>query len=178
MAEPEPRPLRILIVDDAAGALLIVGELTRAGFEPTVSRVETLQSFQEAFARQTWDLIVADYALPSISALGVLDFLGRREIDVPVIVVSARVAEEELVGVMKAGAQDCLLKDNLRRLGPAVVREVREAAVRRAAATPGQRACRRRTVTACSWKRSQPSPSWPGPTTSAASCTSARSSRP
>jgi diguanylate cyclase (GGDEF)-like protein/PAS domain S-box-containing protein len=124
--------VRVLLVDDAEGALLIVDELTRAGFHPSFSRVDTPQSFEEAFARQAWDVVVADYALPSISARAVLDFLGRRQMDVPVIVVSERVAEEELVSVMKAGAQDCLRKGNLGRLGPAVEREVREAAVRRA----------------------------------------------
>ena len=124
--------LRVLIVDDAEGALLIVDELTRAGYAPTSSRADTLQSLEEAFAGQAWDVVVADYALPSISALGVLDFLSRREMDVPVVVVSGRVAEKVLLGAMKAGAQDCLLKGHLGRLGPAVRREVREAAVRRA----------------------------------------------
>jgi diguanylate cyclase (GGDEF)-like protein/PAS domain S-box-containing protein len=127
-----PRPLRVLVVDDAEGALLIVDELTRAGFAPTFSRVDTLQSLEEALARQAWDLVVADYALPSISAHGVLELLGRGGMAVPVIVVSGRVDEAELVGVLGAGAQDCFLKGNLGRLGPAVHRELRQAAVQRA----------------------------------------------
>jgi diguanylate cyclase (GGDEF)-like protein/PAS domain S-box-containing protein len=126
------RPLRVLVVDDPAGTLLIVDELARAGFEPSFSRVDTLPAFEEAFAEETWDLVVADYALPGVDAHGVLRHLGGGETAVPVIVVSGQVEEEKLLDVLGAGAQDCVLKGNLGRLGPAVHRELRQSAVRRA----------------------------------------------
>jgi two-component sensor histidine kinase len=44
--------------------------------------------------------------------------------DIPFIVVSGELGEDLAVAMMKAGAQDYLLKDNLVRLGPAVQREI------------------------------------------------------
>jgi two-component sensor histidine kinase len=51
--------------------------------------------------------------------------------DIPFIVVSGAIGEETAVAMMKAGAHDYLLKENLVRLAPAVKREIREARMRR-----------------------------------------------
>ena len=62
---------------------------------------------------------------------------GRYEIlhetgrDIPFIVASGSIGEELAVTLMKAGAHDYVLKDNLARLAPAVDREIREARTRR-----------------------------------------------
>src|SRR5439155_17407920 len=52
-------------------------------------------------------------------------------LDLPFIVVSGHIADDTAVAAMKAGAHDYVMKDNLARLGPAVQRELREAAGRR-----------------------------------------------
>src|SRR2546427_6371682 len=127
------RPLRVLIVDDRPeDAEHIVTELRRRGFEPTWSRVQTEPELRSALAGETWDVAVTDHTLSALSAVEVLGVLERQRIDLPVIVVSRTVAEEELVAVMRAGAQDCLSKGSLGRLGAAVERELREAGERRA----------------------------------------------
>jgi sigma-B regulation protein RsbU (phosphoserine phosphatase) len=51
--------------------------------------------------------------------------------DVPFIVVSGKIGEDAAVGVLKAGADDYLSKENLSRLCPAIERELGEAEVRR-----------------------------------------------
>ncbi len=127
------RPLRVLIVDDRPeDAEHIVTELRRSGFEPTWSRVETEAELRSALAGETWEVAVTDHTLSALSAFDVLGAVGRHRIDLPVIVVSRTVAEEELVAVMRAGAQDCLSKSSLGRLGAAVERELREAGQRQA----------------------------------------------
>jgi diguanylate cyclase (GGDEF)-like protein/PAS domain S-box-containing protein len=126
-------PLRVLIVDDMEqDALLIVEELRRGGYEPDFARVENPAALLDALGHGAWDIVVTDHSLSSISAHGVLEILRQRRMDVPVIVVSGKVGEDELVALMKAGAQDCLVKGSLGRLGAAVDREMREAAGRRA----------------------------------------------
>ena len=126
-------PLRILIADDhPEDAELIVAELRRCGFEPASSRVETESGLSSALTSDAWDVVVADHTSAQLSALAVLETLAGQKIDLPVIVVSGTVAEEELVAVMRAGAKDCLSKKSLGRLGAAVERELREAAQRRA----------------------------------------------
>src|SRR5687767_5294498 len=64
----------------------------------------------------------------SMEALGILHDQGS---DIPFIIVSGTIGEDSAVDAMRAGAADYVLKQNLRRLGPAVERELREAANRR-----------------------------------------------
>ena len=52
-------------------------------------------------------------------------------LDVPFIIVSAAIGEESAVAAMRAGANDYVMKDNLARLVPALLRELREADLRR-----------------------------------------------
>jgi serine phosphatase RsbU (regulator of sigma subunit) len=57
--------------------------------------------------------------------------LNRKGLDVPFIIVSGTIGEELAVSAMKNGARDYIMKGNLRRLVPAVERELSEAVQRR-----------------------------------------------
>jgi PAS domain S-box-containing protein len=57
--------------------------------------------------------------------------ISKSCIDIPCIVVSGSVGEETAVEVMRAGAQDLILKHNLKRLPVAIAREVEAARTRR-----------------------------------------------
>jgi signal transduction histidine kinase/FixJ family two-component response regulator len=120
-----------MVEDSPVDAKLLAMELERAGFDPEVTRIETRSAFGEAMDDVRWDIVIADYRLPSWSGLGALKLMQEREIDLPFIIVSGTVGEDAAVEAMKAGAHDYVLKDNLVRLGPAVERELREAQVRR-----------------------------------------------
>jgi two-component sensor histidine kinase len=85
---------------------------------------------RQALENCQWDVIVADYSLPQFDAPGALQVLRETGRDIPFIVVSGVVGEEAAVAIMKSGAHDFLLKNNLARLAPAVERELREARVR------------------------------------------------
>ena len=77
-----------------------------------------------------FDLILSDETMPGFSAATALDVLRETGKDIPLIVVSGTIGEEAAVRLMKAGAQDLVLKDHIARLGPAVQRELREAQAR------------------------------------------------
>jgi two-component system sensor histidine kinase UhpB len=125
--------LRVLIVEDSEeDALLMVRELGRAGYEPIMERVETAEAMSDALVDSTWDIVLADYNMPSFNAPAALALLQLRKIDLPFIIVSGAIGEETAVEAMKVGAHDYLMKDNLARLGPAVERELREAKERKA----------------------------------------------
>ncbi len=124
------KPLRILIVEDSEDdAELLVNQLERSGYEPTYQRVDTPDAMISALNSQ-WDIVVADYCLPRFSALGALTLLKEKGLDLPFVIVSGTISDESAVAVMKAGAHDYLMKDNLARLAPAVERELQEAANR------------------------------------------------
>lgn len=125
-------PLRVLVVEDVEDdALLLAREIRRAGFEPAIERVETAEGLAEALDRAAWDVVIADHSLPRFSGMAALRIVRERAPDLPFVLVSGIIDEESAVAAMRAGAHDYVMKDNLRRLGPAVRRELHEAGVRR-----------------------------------------------
>ncbi|HKS37829.1 MAG TPA: SpoIIE family protein phosphatase [Verrucomicrobiae bacterium] len=126
------KPIRILIVEDSEpDALLLLHELRRAAYEPIFERVDNPAAMSEALDRQSWDLVVADFSMPQFNALAALELLKQKQLDLPFIIVSGTIGEELAVAAMKNGAKDYIMKGNLRRLVPAVERELRETVERR-----------------------------------------------
>jgi diguanylate cyclase (GGDEF)-like protein len=78
-----------------------------------------------------WDVIISDHSMPQFSAPAALSLLKSRGLDVPFLVVSGSIDEEQAVVAMRQGARDYLMKDKLARLGAAVERELDEAEARR-----------------------------------------------
>ena len=113
-------PLRVLIVEDnPADAELMLHALVRAGFDPDVNVVETEPEFT-ALLQAGPDVILADFCLPTFSALGVLEIVRDLELDIPCIIVSGSINQEGAVEIMQQGAADYIMKDALGRLGQAV----------------------------------------------------------
>jgi PAS domain S-box-containing protein len=125
-------PLQVLLVEDSENdATLLELELERAGYGPDCSRVQTPEALSAALERKAWDVIIADYVMPQFNGLAALDLVKAKGLDLPFIIVSGHISDATAVAAMKAGAHDYVMKDNLARLGPAVERELREAAIRR-----------------------------------------------
>ena len=126
--------LRVLLVEDSEDdAYLLTRYLERSGYAPFLRRVETAEAMQSEL-RQTdteWDVVLADFNLPTFSAPAALRLLKRMGQDLPFIIMSGAVSEETAVEAMRAGAHDYVSKQNLARLVPAIEREIREAHARR-----------------------------------------------
>jgi PAS domain S-box len=69
--------------------------------------------------------------MPGFDAPAALGIYQECGLDIPFIVVSGTIGEETAVAMMKAGAHDYLLKDNLGRLVAAIERELGQAVTRR-----------------------------------------------
>ena len=125
------KPLRILVVEDSEDdTLLLIRELQRGDFDPAFERVDTPAAMSAALDRQGWDIVVADFSMPQFNALAALELLKHKALDLPFIIVSGTIGEELAVEAMKNGARDYIMKGNLKRLVPAVERELRETAAR------------------------------------------------
>ncbi|MFZ5908279.1 MAG: PAS domain S-box protein [Nitrospirota bacterium] len=123
--------IRVLLVEDSEDdALLILNELKQGGYSPVSERIDSAQAMKELLHHKTWDIILSDFSMPRFSGPDALRLLQETGIDLPFILVTGAISEEEAVKVMKAGAHDCIMKQNLARLGPAVARELREAKIR------------------------------------------------
>jgi two-component system, cell cycle sensor histidine kinase and response regulator CckA len=125
-------PLRLLIVEDSEDdALLIARELRVGGYDVTYSRVDSPSSLNLACDCEDWNLIISDFSMPHFSGTDALRLVRSKNLDTPFIFVSGTMGEEIAVTAMRNGAQDYLMKDNLKRLLPAVRRELQEHAERR-----------------------------------------------
>lgn len=125
-------PLRILIVEDSEDDIfLLLHELRKGGYAPEYVSVCTADSMRAALAERQWDVITADYNMPGFTALAALKLLQESGLDLPFIVVSGKIGEDQAVAAMKAGAHDYVMKQNLSRLVPAIEREIRDADERR-----------------------------------------------
>lgn len=127
--------LRVLCVDDSPDDVeLNLLALQRHGFTVDHSRVDTREDAEAAMTGQSWDLLLCDYSMPKFSAPDMLELLRAFGADIPCLVVSGAIGEEAAVETIRLGAYDYIFKSNLKRLGPAAERALRDAELRRARA--------------------------------------------
>jgi len=123
-AETAGRPLRVLIAEDRpTDAELMLHELRRAGLEVHARVVDRAAAFRSGLEEDPPDVVLSDHAMPDFSAHEVLELVtesGRT--DIPVIVVSGTLGDEDAVAHLRNGAVDFLLKDRLGRLPQAIER--------------------------------------------------------
>jgi len=123
MADTVPDTIRILIIeDDPNDAALEEREVRRADIACTFRRVETRADMVAALTEFAPDVILTDHALPSFQALDALELAQQLSPGTPVIVVTGRLGDESAVRYLQLGAADYIIKDQLHRLGPAVLR--------------------------------------------------------
>ncbi|MBV8968862.1 MAG: response regulator, partial [Verrucomicrobia bacterium] len=121
-------PLRILYLeDDHSDAELVQETLAGEGILSQVTLVETEAEFKGALATQPFDLILADYTLPSFDGLSALKIAQQGRPDIPLIFVSGTMGEEIAIETLKTGATDYVFKTRLSRIVPSVRRALREA---------------------------------------------------
>lgn len=120
--------LRVLVIEDSEDDTeLMLRELRRGNYDLIHTRVETPEAMQNELTTRTWDMVISDFSMPHFNAFAALDLLHHTQQDIPFIIVSGTIGEDRAVTAMKLGAHDYILKGNLKRLMPAVERELREA---------------------------------------------------
>ena len=113
--------------DDFNDAELVQTALEEDGFRFDMTCVETEADFLAALAKNNYDIILADYMLPSFDGLAALAIAHENTPEVPFIFVSGVMGEELAIETLKNGATDYVLKQRLSRLAPAVRRALKEA---------------------------------------------------
>jgi PAS domain S-box-containing protein len=113
--------LKILILEDLLEDVdLIERELKRAGIRFTSTVVNNQQQFEDALTAVRPDVILSDHSLPSFNSIDALKIYKEKQsqfdFEAPFILVTGAVSEEFAVNCIKAGADDYILKDRLKRL--------------------------------------------------------------
>ncbi|MGJ5815841.1 sigma 54-interacting transcriptional regulator [Paludibaculum fermentans] len=124
-------PLRILYLeDDLTDAELVRAYLDSADIDCEITRVETENAFTASLEEGGFDLILADYTLPSFDGLSALRIARRLCPQLPFLFVSGTLDEEVAIEALKIGATDYVFKTRLSRMVPSVQRALREAGER------------------------------------------------
>ncbi len=110
MADAQNQVLRIALVeddDDQAGRMQ--NWMESAGHDCSV--FYDIESFKANFRKSTFDILALDWRLEAGSGIDILKWVRRTiSCDIPVIFITARQGEEDIVTALEAGADDYLVK--------------------------------------------------------------------
>lgn len=119
--------IKLLILEHDENDLeLLLYELKKGALDFVPKIVETKDQFRAALTEFTPDVILSDYSLPGFD--GVSAFNIKQEIcpDVPFIIVSGTIGEENAVELIKNGVTDYAIKDKLFTVIQKIKRAIKE----------------------------------------------------
>ena len=96
-----PEPIRILFVEDSSmDSELIIRTLKKAGLSFESEQVMTIPTLRQALERK-FDIVLSDFHLPGFSAFEVIREVSLKNSDIPVIVLSGAIQEEDAVDLLR-----------------------------------------------------------------------------
>lgn len=118
--------MKILHLEDDVHDAELVRQLLRRDWpDCEIVHVTTRDGYVEAL-RHGADIILSDYSLPEFDGGEALKLAREIMPDTPFIFLSGNIGEDRAIEALHAGAQDYVLKDRAKRLGPAIQRALRE----------------------------------------------------
>jgi len=119
--------LKLLLVEDSShDAELTLLTLENSGLKIDATLVYNHQDVERELSAARFDLILSDYLLPGSSGAEVLNCALRLAPQTPFIFLSGIFGEQHAVEMMRMGAIDYVLKQNMKMLPKAVMRAVSE----------------------------------------------------
>ena len=126
------RKIQVLHLEDNPGDRELVRTLlANAGLVCQFGYAQARAEFVDALSAKTWDIILADFALPAFDGHAALDIARKLAPQVPFIFVTGALGEEVAVETLKGGATDYVVKQRIERLVPAVTRALTESDAKR-----------------------------------------------
>jgi len=118
------RQLKILLLEHIPeDAERIQQALEKSGIDFKLRLIKTRMEYLD-YLDKVVDVIIADYHLPHLSGIKALEILNQTHLDIPFIFVANALSEAQAADCIKKGATDCILKNRLSHLGPAVLHAI------------------------------------------------------
>lgn len=129
MAVKEEMETRILMLEDVPTDAELIERLLRgAGIKFISQRVDNEADFKKALDVFIPDIILLDHELPHYSGALALEFAKEVKPKIPCVFVSGSISDAMVVDLMRKGATDYVLKQNMDRLVPVARRAIKEIA--------------------------------------------------
>lgn len=123
--------LNILILEDnKSDADLLCRELKKSGLDFVTKIVQNRIEYEESLSSFGPNLILSDYALPSFDAVGAFNIKQEKCPNIPFIIVSGVIGEENAVELIKNGVTDYVSKQNLFTLFTKINRALKDIEIR------------------------------------------------
>ncbi|HMG68419.1 MAG TPA: PAS domain-containing protein [Chitinophagaceae bacterium] len=116
------KKLKILYLEDSSHDAELVGRILKnAKMDFDFKLVDKQDEYKQALKEYAPDLVLADHSLFQFNSSEALKMFKDTGIKIPFILVTGTVSEEFAVNILKEGADDYLLKNNLSRLPTAIL---------------------------------------------------------
>lgn len=123
--------LRVIVIDDSPDdAELVNAALRHAGHRVKTQRVQDIASLNQTLGKGTWDAVISEYDVPNLAVSATLDTLRRAQLDIPFIVFTGSLSDEDLTALMRDGVHDIVFKSQAARLALVLERELHAAQTR------------------------------------------------
>lgn len=124
-------PSVLMVMDEAADVQLVEQALRHASLNCTLHRVRTDAQLRDALSSAPPDIVLSAFNLQHFSGVDALQLARSLCPQVPFIFVSAAIGAEHAIHALRSGATDYVLKHDLARLAPAVLRALNDGALAR-----------------------------------------------
>jgi CheY-like chemotaxis protein len=124
-------PKILIIEDNQSDADLLRRELKKSGMVFTFEVVQTRSAFEHALQHFNPDVILSDYSLPSFDAVTAFRIKQSKWPEIPFIIVSGVIGEENAVDLIKDGVTDYASKSKLVTLFTKITRALNDAEIRK-----------------------------------------------
>jgi signal transduction histidine kinase len=117
---------KILCLEDSLEDFGLINHYLKKGnFSFSAARVESKDEFLRALDDLSFNLVLSDHSLPQFDSLEALKIVRANSPNLPFILVTGAVSEEFAVNCLKLGADDYVLKKNLKDLPQVIENAVR-----------------------------------------------------
>lgn len=117
--------VNILFIEDLEeDYMLMLRHLSKSKKKFESQRVDNLIDLEKALNEGDFDIFILDYDIPGHTIDQFLKTLAIHNSEVPIVVVSGTMMEDQVATALQYGARDYVMKDNLRRLSNTVFKEI------------------------------------------------------
>jgi PAS domain S-box-containing protein len=120
---PTDNRVKILFVEELpADAEMARREILKGGIDFTYELVDTEPGFRKQLDEFKPDIVVSDYSMPTFDGMSALKITRAHAKHLPFVMLTGSMNEETAVACMKAGANDYVIKEQIKRL-PFAIKE-------------------------------------------------------